>query len=158
MMMITADGSARRSITLLLLDDYYSQVIIICGCDDESLWLSPTLYWRSVCRICVVPARSLRPRLMGVPSRDPLGLSLPLATVVSAPASRPLSSACPSSLGSLWLRTAGACETLGGFSPGPVAASARTSHASAPLLLVVVLGTLLPSKALADGSWPCCAD
>ena len=89
MMMITADGSARRSITLLLLDDYYSQVIIICGCDDESLWLSPTLYRRSVCRICVAPARSLRPRLMGVPSRDPLGLSLPSHGGICTPSRKP---------------------------------------------------------------------
>ena len=89
MLMLTAEGSVRRSITLLLLDDYYSQVIIICGCDDESLWLSPTLYRRSVCRICVAPARSLRPRLMGVPSRDPLGLSLPSHGGIYTPSRKP---------------------------------------------------------------------
>ena len=49
-MMITADGSARRSITLLLLDDYYSLVIIICGCDDESLWLPRAKRVTCLCR------------------------------------------------------------------------------------------------------------
>ena len=58
------------------MDDYYLLVIINCGCIDESALAS-------VCRTYVVLARALRPRLMGVPTCDPLGLAT-LATVASA--------------------------------------------------------------------------